>query len=122
MHIDFRYKTSDPVSSGDFKWEIKEGLDLPGDTVCYIDDISILHTCYTVEYYSSIMYIEMSNPGLTLSYSLITVSGGYITASSLVSAIGSLLQTRFLDYGISCICSNNVGTFGNILMTLASEY
>ena len=89
-------------------FEIKDGLGLPGNTVCYIDDVSIPHTWYTVEYYNIIMYIDMSNPDLTLSYSFITVPRGNHTASSLVSAIESLLQNRFPDYGFSCICITTI--------------
>ena len=39
IYIDSLYKTSDSVSNSDFKFEIKEGVDLPGNTICYIDDI-----------------------------------------------------------------------------------
>ena len=51
----------------------------------------------------------MSNPDLTLSYSSITVPRGNYAASSLVSTIEPILQTRFPDYGFSCIYSNYVG-------------
>ena len=54
------------------------------------------------------MYIEIPNPDLTLSYSLITVPGGSYTASPLVSLIESLLQAGFPDYGFPCIYNNNV--------------
>ena len=50
VYIDSRYKTNDSVGSSDFKFEIKEGLDLSDNTVCYIDDISIPHTWYTIDY------------------------------------------------------------------------
>ena len=36
-------------SDSDFKFELKEALDLPGNTVCYIDDISIPHTWGRIE-------------------------------------------------------------------------
>ena len=49
VYIDSRYKTSDSISNGGFKFEIKEALDLPERTVCYIDDISIPHSWYTIE-------------------------------------------------------------------------
>ena len=38
VYIDSRYKTNDSVSNSDFKFELKEGLDLADNTVCYIDD------------------------------------------------------------------------------------
>ena len=39
VYIDSRYKTSDSVSNSDFKFELKEALDLPENTACYVDDI-----------------------------------------------------------------------------------
>ena len=44
MYVDSRYKSNDSVSNSDFKFELKEALDLPDHTVCYIDDSSIPHT------------------------------------------------------------------------------
>ena len=49
VYIDSIYKTNDSVSNSDFKFELKEALDLGENTVCHIDDISIPHSWYTVE-------------------------------------------------------------------------
>ena len=40
-----------------FKFELKEPLDLPYNTVCYVDDISIPHTWRTVESHNNQFYI-----------------------------------------------------------------
>ena len=50
IYIESIYKTSDSVANGDFKIEIKEAFDLPDNTTCYIDDISIPHTWYSIGY------------------------------------------------------------------------
>ena len=39
VYVDSRYKSNDSVCNSDFKFELKEALDLPDNTVCYIDDI-----------------------------------------------------------------------------------
>ena len=57
VYVDSRYKTSDGVSNSDFKFEINEALDLPDNTYCYIDDICIPHTWYTVEDFNNTLYI-----------------------------------------------------------------
>ena len=44
VYIDSRYKTSDSIFNSEFKFGIKEALDLGGYTVCYIDGTSIPHT------------------------------------------------------------------------------
>ena len=49
VYVDPRYKGNGSVSNSDFKFELKEALALPDNTVCYIDDISIPHTWYTIE-------------------------------------------------------------------------
>ena len=40
------------------KFELKEPLDLPDNTVCYVDDISIPHTWRTIEPHNS-KFIEL---------------------------------------------------------------
>ena len=46
VYIDSRYETNDSVSNSGFKFEIKEALDLPDNTVCFIDDINPTHMVY----------------------------------------------------------------------------
>ena len=48
VYIDSRYKAKEYVSNSGFKYEIKEHLALPDNTIWYIDDISIPHTWYTI--------------------------------------------------------------------------
>ena len=62
VYIDSRYKTNDSVSNSDFKFELKEAPDLPDNTVCYIDDICIPHTWYTIEDYNNKVHIENTYP------------------------------------------------------------
>ena len=52
-----RFRTFDSVSDGGFKFELKESLDLPGNIICYVDDISIPHTWRTIESYNNKFYI-----------------------------------------------------------------
>ena len=39
VHVDSRFRTNDSDSNGDFKFELIEALELPGNTVCYVGDI-----------------------------------------------------------------------------------
>ena len=48
-YVDSRFRTRGSNSDSDFNFEVKEALDLPVNTVCYIDDISIPHTWRTAE-------------------------------------------------------------------------
>ena len=55
-------------------------LDLGENTICFIDDISIPHIWYSVEGYNNKLYIEATNPELTLSASILTVASGNYAA------------------------------------------
>ena len=48
-YVDSKFGTRDSNSDGDFKFELKEALDLPDNAVCYIDGISMSHTWRTIE-------------------------------------------------------------------------
>ena len=47
--VDSKFRTRDSNSDSGFKFELKEPLDLPDNTVCYVDDISIPHTWRTID-------------------------------------------------------------------------
>ena len=98
------------ISNSDFKFEIKESLGLPYNTICYIDEIPIPPTRYTIETYKNQLYIETTSSNLITSASAITLPNGNYTAPSLATTITSLLQTRFPEIGCSCDYNNNVGT------------
>ena len=55
-YVDSRFRTRDSNSGCDFKLELKESLDLPDNTVCYVDAISIPHTWRTIESHSNIFH------------------------------------------------------------------
>ena len=110
VYIDSRYKTNGSVSNSVLQFGFKESLDSGGNAVCYIDGISIPHTWYTVEDYNNKLYIEATNPDLTLSASILTVASGNYTASSLATTLNNLLQTRFPNDNFSCVYNISVGT------------
>ena len=48
-YADSRFRTFDSVSDSDFNIVLKESLDLPDSTICYVDVLSIPHTWRTIE-------------------------------------------------------------------------
>ena len=109
VYTDSRYKTDDSVSNSGFKFEITEALDLPYNTVCYIDDISVPRTWYIVEEYNDQLYIDSTNSDLTLKAYISIVPYGNYTASSLATMLNNLLQTRFPNDNFSCVYNVSVG-------------
>lgn len=118
VYIDSRYKTSDSRSDSDFKFELKEAIDLPENTVCYVDDISIPHSWYTVEEdYNNRLYIEHDNDSIPEGSDLIVFklpSGNY-NGSSLASAIQTELRKKYVTF--SCVYNTSKGT-----LTFTNDY
>jgi len=102
VYIDSRYKASGSVSNSDFKFELKEALDLPENTVCYVDDISIPHSWYTIEDYNNKLYVELTNTDQTKSYTVLTIETGNYTGASLAAIIHTTLRLRFIYEDFSC--------------------
>ena len=76
VYIDSGYKTNGSIRNIEFKFEIPEALDLGGNAVCYIDDISIPHSWSTAEYNNNILYIGNAQEGLSLSASVLILPPG----------------------------------------------
>ena len=56
-YADSRFRTFDSTSDRDLKFELKEPLDIPANTICYVDDISIPHTWRRIESHNNKFYI-----------------------------------------------------------------
>ena len=86
MYVDSRFRTNDSDSSCGFKFELMEALGLTGNTVCYVDDISIPHTWRTIESYSKRSYItlktEVTNENTAGTYNWLPIIGYLINDST----------------------------------------
>ena len=65
--------------------------------MCYIDDISIPHSWYTVEDFNNKLYIQRTYGGLRIDGTVITIPIGKYNASRLAPTIQGLVQQRFTD-------------------------
>ena len=113
MYVDSKYKTNESVNNNDLKFEIKEALALPGDTVCYIDDILIPHTRFTIEEnlnntsYVATTKINTCGPTWYHTLTLEMPSGRY-TGSSLALALQNELQ--YAEPGFQFVCNYHPST------------
>ena len=111
VYVDSRYKNNDSVSNSEFKFELKETLDLHDNTVCHIDDISIPHTWYTIEEsLNNTLYIittqmNTDTPNWYHTLALEIPSENY-TGSSLAMALQTELQFAEPDHQFVCIYHN----------------
>ena len=116
VYIDSRYKSADSNSNSDFKFELREVLDLPDNTVCYIDDISIPHSWYTVEDYNNRLYIEHENSSTGVDdYIVIVIPPGNYNGVNLAAAMQTAIQERFPAF--NCIYNAGRGT-----ITISNPY
>ena len=58
VYIDSRFETKDSTSKSEFKFEFKQSMQLPDNCVCYIDDIVIPHTWYSIEDFNNKLYVR----------------------------------------------------------------
>ena len=126
VYIDSRYKTNDSVSNSDFKFEIKEVLDFPDHTVCYIDDICIPHTWYSIEDSNNTFYIVVkrwiaygsTNAAPKYHGYALKISNGNYTGTSLTNELQEILQTSIPDLEFTCSYNN---MRGNLTITAGTD-
>ena len=100
MYVDSRYRTNARESNSDLKFELNQALDLPDNTVCYVDDISIPHAWRTIESYNNKFYIilktETINADSTRTYDwlpyVLTIPEGNYNGYRLASGISDFLN------------------------------
>ena len=93
VYVDSRFRTKDSVSNSGFKIELKEAIDLPENTVCYVDDISIPHSWHTVEngrnntLYIVTTHIETGPPSTWWHTLALDIAGGNYNGVTLAAAL-----------------------------------
>ena len=118
VYIDSRYKSNDSVSNSDFKFELKEALDLPDNTVCYIDDVCIPHTWRTIETHNNRFYIILRTEVIDFDGSatynwlpyVLTLPVGNYNGLNLASSIQNLLNANEINFTFEVVYNAATGT------------
>ncbi len=63
IYVDSRFKTSDSYYDAQFKFELKESVQLPDKCVVFVDDLVIPHSWYNVEENSKYLYVRRFQDG-----------------------------------------------------------
>ena len=107
VYGDSRYRTNGSESNSVFKFELNQALDLPDNTVCYVDDISIPHAWRSIESHNNGCYItlktETINADTTRTYDwlpyVLTIPesnyNGYRLASGIQDLLNDLEDVNF---------------------------
>lgn len=97
VYIDSRFKTKDSKSNSEFKFELSQSIDLPDRCVCYIDDIIIPHSWYTIETgMNDKLYIRHATGG-TFTEHVLIIPGQNYSGEGLKTAIQSVFNAAFAN-------------------------
>jgi hypothetical protein len=104
IYVDSKWKTSDSVSHSDFKFELDASLNLPNNTVFYIDDICIPHSWYNVDSDNK-LYVYSEGNGPCIIYSIPANNYNGITLKDALNTVFNLITPSM---GLQALY--NVGT------------
>ena len=111
VYIDSRYRTSDSKSDTDFRFDLKQSVDLPDNCHCYIDDIQIPHTWFSVENYNNKLYIQMFNQYTNSDdhYFILALTPQNHTGISLANDLQLALNNMFPTFGFTVTYASSKG-------------
>ena len=58
VYINFKYRTSDSRSSGDFKIELHDTLEIPDNTIMQLHEVAIPNTWYSINTNNQNLYFR----------------------------------------------------------------
>ena len=112
VYTDSRYKTSDSISNTNSKFELKETLYLPSNTVCHVDEISIPRSWYSIEDFNTNIYTQQVYAGTQISGTILPIPVGNYNTTRLASVIENSLHARYDGY-INCPNDELTCTYDN---------
>ena len=95
VYNDSIFKTKDSKSNSEFKFELTHSIQLPDNCVCYIDDIIIPHTWYTIEDFNNKLYVRGYDIGVFITDRTSTIANQNYTGDLLAAAIQTALDVAF---------------------------
>ena len=119
IYVDSRFKTADSYYDAQFKFELKESVQLPDKCVCFVDDVVIPHSWYNVEENSKYLYVrryqDLSN---TTTDHIIALEVQNHTFDSLKNALQASLDAAF---GSNVFTATKNDRSGTITVTIEAQ-
>ena len=113
IYVDTRYRTTDSVSTSNFRIELPYSVELPDNSTFQLTDICIEHSWLTVETgINDQLYFAIApgtSPATVSGYVMRLPSQNY-TGTTLASKIQTLLQTQSYDFQASYDANTNTIT------------
>ncbi len=72
IYIDTRFKTKDSISDSEFKYELNQSISLPDNCVCFVDDVIIPNSWYTIDENNNKLYVRLLD-GVTTTDNIINI-------------------------------------------------
>ena len=122
IYVDSRSETSDSYFDAQFKFELKESVQLPDKCVCFVDDVVIPHSWYNVEKNSKYLFVRRfkdGNANLNTDR-VIALEVQNHTFDSLKNALQSNLDAAF-GSGVFTVTSNDRSGVITIAIATQSE-
>ena len=122
IYCDTKFRRNDSKSTSDFKIDLPQTLKLPENCVCYIDDVSIPRTFYTVETgVNDTLYVRLSDPTFVLPEYLytdhiITLQSKNYNGAQFAAEIQAKLQV--INSSFTCLYDSQSMTISISLATL----
>ena len=110
IYIDTRFKNKCSNSNSDFKFQLSQTVQLPDNAICFVDDIIIPHSWYSIEDYNNKMYVRQLNDNGSVDDRILTIPTQNHTGQTLAAAIKSQLQSAFGSGMYNAVDNERKGT------------
>ena len=110
IYIDTRFKIRNSNSNSDFKFQRPQTVQLPDNCVCFIDDIIVPHSWYSIEDYNNRLYIRQLDIGGAADDRIITIASQNHTGQTLAAAIKSGFEAAFGAGTYNAVYNERTGT------------
>ena len=91
IYVDSRMKTKDSKSDSDFRFELSQSLTMPKNATCYIDDITIPHSWYNVDFTNNKLYMY-ANHGTNSTFVRLSLNVGNYNGPRLATTLNELFN------------------------------
>ena len=97
VYIDSRFKTKDSKSNSEFKYELIESINLPDTCVCFVDDVILPVSWYSIDENNTNLYVRRFRDLEQVQFvdRIVPIEVSNHTPDTLTDAVQAALNTKF---------------------------